>query len=326
MTISRKYTQMAKSLLASKSSRLASVSRKERLFEDFYINLLKTSERIENLFGVDGVRQQVFRCDHSFGDPEDGEAKENLRANRAWLLVSELYDYAVEGIDRTFQRDSTSDDASSLVIDAGEVIALLTGEEDAPLEAWHEIVAMGDARVALDEGMGIRVESLSLLANVDVRTVRNAISSGALECNKDDDPYVGNESARLWLSGRRGFRPTVCAGNSIGSIDDVHSPERFGAFLKRCRSARPVASTQELLLAPYPGLTSDVLAEVEAGVFRVPLSLVAPLANFYGVPRGDLLDSVMRVFFPEELQLLTTRVYRDRLTLIASDSRSGGSE
>lgn len=316
---------MAKITPISRSPRLAVVSRKERLFEDFFINMLKTTERIENLFGVRGVKEQVFGCDHSFGDPDEGQAKESLRNNRAWLLASELYDYAVEGIDRTGQSGSVSDGASSLVIDAGEIIALLTGEEDAPLNAWHDVVMMGDARVALHDDLGIRVESLALLANVDVRTVRNAISSGALLCNKEDDPYIGSDSARLWLMGRKGFKATAFASETSLNIAEVETAERFGALLKQRRADRDLGLTpaQEPSLVAYPGLTKEILAEAEAGVFRVPLSVVWPLADYYGIARDELLDCVMRVFFPDELEALSSRLQRSRLSLVATANPNG---
>lgn len=317
---------MAKITSSTKHPRFASVSRKDRLFEDFHINMLQTAERIENLFGVTGVREQVFGCDLCFGDPEDAQAKERLRGNRAWLLVSELFDYAVDGIVRP---GSFPCDASALVIDAGEVIALLTGEEAAPLNEWHDIVMMGDGRVALDDGIGLDVERIALLANVDVRTVRNAMSSGALQSSRHDDPYISSESARLWLMGRKGFKPTVFADEAVIAVGEVQTADRFGALLRERRAAREQAlapqteQVEQPRLDAYPGLTVEILAEAEAGVFRAPLSLVWPMADFYGIARDELLDCVMRVFFPNELEALFVARQRSRLSLVPVIEREG---
>lgn len=327
---------MAKISPASKSQRLAVVSRKEQLFEDFFHNMVKTVGRIERLFDVKGVAQQVIGSDHNlygYGEAhqaDEAAAKEHLRGNRAWLLVSELYDYAVEGIDPEGLKNSVSGDAGALVIDAGEVIALLTGEEDAPLQAWHEIVMMADGRYVMDLGEGIKEDRLALLANVDLRTVRNAISSGALVSNKEDGPYIGSDAARAWLMGRKGFKPTVFASDTALKIADVQTPASFGALLQQRRQeherhlADAQAPTAAPLLDAYPGLTKEILAEAEAGVFRVALSMTRPLADYYGIERDALLDCVMRVFFPEELAALT-RARTGNLNLVASsDSVEGG--
>jgi len=321
---------MAKLIPSTKTARLINFSRKERLFEDFFDNMVKTTERIEALFDVTGVKQQVIGSDYSLHSSGKVEAKEHLSNNRAWLLVSELYDYAVEGIDPRSRQHSVSGHPGVLVIDAGEVIALLTGEEDAPLQAWHEIVMMADGRHVMDLGEGIREERLALLANVDLRTVRNAISSGALLSNKEDGPYIGSDSARAWLMGRKGFKPTVFASDTAMEIADVQTPASFGALLRQRRLEREqqfaVAEvpTPAPLLDAYPGLTKEILAEAEAGVFRVALSLTRPLADYYGIDRDAVLDCVMRVFFPEELAALT-RARTGHLNLVASSDSVEGS-
>lgn len=307
-----------------KPSRVVSLPRKERLFEDFFVSMIHTTERIENLFDLSGIKEQVFGYDHSRFDSDSTQAKEKLRTNRAWLLVSELYDYAVDGIDRTGLPGAITDATSSLVIDAGEVIAMLTGEENQPSIDWRDIVKMGDGRVALEDGMGLDVERLALLANVDVRTVRNAVSSGALLTSKHEDPCISNDSARLWLMGRKGFKPTVTAGAERINLSEVHSTDRFGAFLKQRRAERKQglatddAPIPEPMLDVYPGLTREILAEVEAGVFRIPLSLAWPLADFYCIAREEFLSCVMRVFFPEELEVLSASLQRGRLNLVAT--------
>lgn len=326
---------MATKTNTPKNPRVVQISRKERLFDDFFNNMVKTIDRIESLMDVKSVKEQVLGSDHSlygYGDAHlaaEKEAKEHLRRNRAWLLASALYDYAVDGIDPASRKDSVSDHPDALVIDAGEVIALLTGEEDTPLQAWHEIVMMGDGRFSLDQGEGIREDRLALLANVDLRTVRNAISSGALVSSKEDGPYIGSDAARAWLMGRKGFKPTVVASDTALKIADVQTPASFGGLLRQQRMdreqqlANAAVPTPALLLDAYPGLTKKMLAEVEAGVFRLALSLTRPLADYYDIDRDAFLDCVMRVFFPDELEALT-RAKKGHLNLVArSDSAEG---
>jgi hypothetical protein len=332
MIFSWKFSLMAKTSY-SKPPRLIPVPRKDRLFDDFFRNMITTTVRIERLFDVPNFHETVFGKFCSGYEEDLTTPKEKLRSIRAWRLLSELYDYAVEGIDRTGQNDSVTEDTSSLVIDAGEVIALLRGEEEQASPEWDDIVMMGDGRFALEDGMSIDVERLALLANVDVRTVRNAVSSGALETNTHEDKFILNESARVWLMSRKGYKPTVIAGDQKIDIANIHGPDRFGAFLRQRheerRQAQPPegAATIDPLLDAYPGLTPAILAEVEAGVFRVPLSLVWPLADYYGVARHELLECVMRVFFPDELAALrdtTKRGLPGLRAAISEEIKQGG--
>lgn len=300
---------MAKTPTADLPPTRLPADRRQTLFDDFCKNMVSTLFRIESLFDCPGLRERVLGCDIYSWDRQHTVATERLRANRAWSFLSELYDYAVEGIVK--DHGSVADGSSSLVIDAGEIIALLRGEVDRPLLAWHDIVRMGDGRVALEEGVPLDVERIALLANVDVRTVRNAISAGALETieHADDLRLVPAESARLWLLGRKGFKPTVFADDDEIAVDNVHSADRFGAFLRQRRVVRQqgyagVAEGAGVLLDAYPGLTEEILVEVEGGVFRVSLNLSQPLADFYGVDRGEFLACVMRVFFPGELEMI----------------------
>lgn len=296
-------------------SRLVQLPRKERLFEDFFINMVSTTERLEGLLGLSSVQEQVFGRPVSPYEVDLSDAKDRLRASRSWLLVSELYDYAVDGVSCVGTKDSQCDAESTLVLEAGEVIALLTGEESRPDDEWNQIVKMADGRVALAEDLPLDIERMALLANVDVRTVRNAISSGVLQA---EDGRICCSDARAWLRGRKGFKPTVHVHAHAQALSEVDSAEGFGALLSKCRIRRvhEVVVDAKALIDPlsvelpmgaYPGLTQEMLREVEAGVFRLSLSQVSPLADFYGFPREDFLRCVMRIFFPEQLAILVGR-------------------
>lgn len=301
---------MTKKAMA-KAPRMTTISAKDRLFNDFFYCAFRSMERVAHLFQLDGVTAQVFGEGYfpNLAPEVDKAAKTRLRQNRAWHYLSELYDYAIDGVDRTGESGSASDGASSLVIDAGEVIALLTGEEDRPSQEWHDIVRMADGRFALGDGQPLDALRVALLANVDVRTVRNAISAGALITFKQgDDVLVENESARQWLMGRKGFKPTIEIGGTMRLLSAVVTPQEFGDFVRRQRTAMENPNQS---LDTYPGLTEEVLMDAEAGVFRAPLNLVWPMADFYGVSREALLECVMRIYFSEALQTIADRIQRD---------------
>jgi len=278
---------------------MAKTERKEKLFQDFYQAASGTFEALEIQYNITGVTEQLFGK-----SGEEEEAKAKLRSSHAWATLSALYDYAVDGVDG-------GADPMDIVIDGSDVIKLASSENYSPSEEWQDIVAMGDARYALDEGQPFMLYKLALLANVDIRTVRNAVSAGELITFKADDMvHVENASARRWLHGRRGFKPTVVAGGETHTnLENVSSPAEFAAFLatrrERIGAAQQNAPDNKLVVF-HPSATPQALAQLEAGVFSLPLDAVFPLADFYQLDRKSFLDCVMRVFFADELRMLSS--------------------
>ncbi len=279
---------MAKSTLKSTSSGFT----KEELFDNFYFVTKHALEDLESRFQIEGVADLVF-----VNGQGEAEAKKTLRTNNAWKILSDLYDYAVSGI------DSSEDEQTSFIVTEGaEVLLLVTTHEYAPSQRWEEIVWMADGRFSLDDGESIDIRKLALLANVDVRTVRNAISAGELESFKTEaGNFVANAPARRWLHGRKGFKPTVPRFQDVRSnLSQLESPAQIAAFLvaRREKLARSIGDA--------PAALQSASEKVEAGIFDVPLDMAFPLADFYQVPRKEFLHSVMRIFFGEQLDLLTT--------------------
>jgi len=293
------------------------ISLKEQLFADIFDNLVSTARRLEALFELEGVEQSIFGVE-VYGEKARAEAQQAVRANRAWKLLSALYDYAIDGVHPDSVPDASWDGASSLVIDAGEVLALLTGEENWPSSQWQDILRMADGRVALEEGTALDIERIALLADVDIRTVRNAISSGALaiadNIGLSERPFpsagtlIASADALAWLVGRRGYKHSVPPYAHAGSLQDIGSALHLGTFLRQRREDGPAPIARTHIaerLEAYPALTLETINKIEEGSLQIPLHLVIPLADFYGVSRNDLLGTVMRVFYPQELQLLT---------------------
>lgn len=272
----------------------------DRLFNDFYHAAKGTFEALEIQYAIDGVCAQIFG-----NDADDSNAQGNLRKSQAWSTLQAVYDYAVHGIPPSVEHDGES----SLVINASDVLKLASSEEYWPSKEWDNIIWMGDGRFGLDEGSPILVEKVALLANVDVRTVRNAISSGELISFKNDydgEIYIENTSARRWLLGKKGFKPTVLQNdNAPNELSKVQTPADFGMFLSAQKKRIGIEQADNKLLPRYPCARPDTLAELESGVFNLPLDAVFPVADFYQIHRKEFLDCVMRVFFPDELHMLS---------------------
>ncbi|MDO8263402.1 MAG: hypothetical protein Q7T21_09255 [Gallionella sp.] len=285
---------------------------KEKLFNDFFHSALGTMEALEQHYNVTGVVNQIFGNDGSNRENED-QAKSSLRNSYAWTELSALYDYAMHGI------VSNLDGPDSVVINGSDVLKLASSEEYWTSAEWDAIIAMGDGRFALDDGEDITIFKLSLLAKVDMRTVRNAISAGHLVANKRNTLLEGeqicveNASARRWLHGRKSFKPTVVPGDAQHlSLKSVNGPAEFGAFLVSQRKRIGLNNDAGKLVVLHNCVDPKAIAQLEAGIFSLPLDAVFPLADFYQVGRKELLDCVMRVFFVDELIMLSSTVTDQR--------------
>jgi hypothetical protein len=282
------------------SARENAKTEKEILFEDFYSTAATMFSEIERLFNVDGLCNQVFgrELPGNFVDDES-DSKERLRSTFAWTVLSNVYDYAVEGLDR-------DGEAMSLVLDSGLLLSLLHNDERHVSEKWGDIVAMADGRYAIDEGMPIDHYKVALLANVDLRTVRNAISAGELAAFKQDEfLFIENTSAWNWLHARKGFRRTIQQDPSqFSDLGEVESPLQFGAFLSKQREKLRLNDDDNKLVVRHPYVLPADLERLEAGVFTLPIDTVFPLADFYQIGRKVFLEAVMRIFFQKELDLL----------------------
>lgn len=283
---------------------MANKFEKEALFNDYFDLAVRVMPAYEEVFSIEGICEQMFgtspEIDGQFADAEAAaEAVAKVRASSAWNTLERLYEYAVAGI---LPADT---EAEEIVIGGSEVLTMLEYENDSVSDEWHSVVELGDARFALDDGIDVSAENVALLANVDVRTVRNAISAGNLLAAKvEGKTRVNNQSARQWLSGRRGFTPTRVAGRDVLDMAKVRTAAEFGAALAGRRNDLdlPLVGDKESGLPSSVG--ADAIAAIENGSFQLPLDAVFPLADFYQIDRKEMLGAVMRVFYPEQMKAL----------------------
>lgn len=277
---------------------------KEVLFENYFQTANKVFSTFESVFSVEGVWSKIIGVDDSekygFSTPlTEQAARDHVRASSAWQSLSQLYDYAVDGL------IESGTHPIDVVIGGAEVLSYITTENEGPTIEWEHITAQGDGRYALDDGEYILLDKLALLAGVDVRTVRNAVSTGELVANKDDEgTFIENTSARNWLSGRRSFKPTVNLNRGLEELTKVSSPAEFGAFLVAQRKKIGLDGDEKKLAVFHPSVDSRAIMEIETGVFKLPIDTVFSIADFYQVDRKELLSCVMSVFFGEQLSAL----------------------
>lgn len=277
---------------------------KETLFQDYFDTANEVLYTFEVTFGIKGVWQQFFGIESgdrfSFNSPEINKtAQEFVLRSGAWRALSDLYDYAIDGI-------AGNMDPTDIVIGGAEVLSFMQTENRSHSEEWQMVTAKGDGRFTLDDGDDVPIEKVALLADVDVRTVRNAISAGEMTAYKVTDglrpgQYVENASARQWLQGRRGFKATVMDTNTIVGLEQVTTPAAFGAFLSSQRQKLALDTKDGKLAVFHPAVDGSAVSALEAGIFNLPLNAVFPIADFYQLERKAFLACVMRVFFADQL-------------------------
>lgn len=294
---------------------MAKKTHKEQLFDNFFVATSVVLESLEEHFLVSGVVDQVFGKDAFGQNSNEALAKDKLRASNAWKEMSALYEYAVNGVvDPDYDTEQYAD-RSYIVTNGAQITELLASGVARLSKEWTDLYCMGDGRFCLDGGSDVMVSKLALLANVDLRTVRNAASSGQLATRKSKNFLEGdaicaeNASARRWLIGRKGFKPTLRTNNEREQIGDINDPSGFASFLIDQRleiESELDANDVSKRSVNHPSVNQEAIKQLEAGVFALPLDAVFPIADYYQVEHKKLLECVMRVFFSEELSMLAS--------------------
>lgn len=284
---------------------------KDALFNDYLLALWQAMEHIERTFEVQGISEQVL----GERPPEEGRsgtydlallsanARSHVEHSKSWGILSGLYDYAVDGL------LSDGDFAEDLVLYGKEILSVLIVEDSSPCQEWFDIVLMGDTRFGLHGGGQFLPESLAMLANVDVRTVRNAISAGDLDARKVmGDLWIEHDSALRWLQRRRGFKPTRIINMRGVDLKEIASPLVMAAFLKERREKLKLNDHRDTLPPAHPATNDQTLKNLEDGIFTLTLDAAFPLADFYQLERIDFLKALMRCFYPEQYKALTENI------------------
>lgn len=266
---------------------------KEQLFEHFYQATCHTLLNLEAHFSIANVLTQVV------GANENADAqKTRLKASYAWDCLSKMFDFSVDG----YLGDQ---DPLDLIINGRDVLNLVSFEVSPEASPWTPVLEGAEARLCLEEQRPMHAYHAALLANVDIRTVRNAMSAGELRGTKaDGETLIDIDSARAWLLGRKGYRPTIRTADTQSTLSDQKTPERLGAYLKMVREQRIGMDFDQDERLGNLGLKPIDIQEIESGIFRKPIDHAKALADYYCIPRGEFLWKVMELFFYEEMSLL----------------------
>lgn len=280
---------------------------KDELFRQAFDACKGTIELIDIYFlgftnnAEDTLTKRIFGIDLDRPEENDEEVSSAaFRKTVVWENLDALYNYAVEGV---LPKGEHPED---VVLCGVEALTLVSSEnvgfsERSPA---FDLVSAADGRFGLDDGKDIELTKLANLANIDERTVRNAISAGELYANGSKPVYIDNQSARSWLRNRRGYKPTQIPSKESTSFADVNTPAEFGAFLKSQYERLYPDTAKGSLMPMHSAIGVDTLASLEAGVFNLPIDACSVLADFYQIERQLFLCKVMEIFYGEELHSL----------------------
>jgi hypothetical protein len=289
----------------NRSTKVAKILNKEELFENFLNTTIETFKIIDTTFNVE-IFKDFFGVaeEETHSNSGRGIAFQHCRSSPAWTELNNLYDFAVEGILKGSSDGDPMERAAELVIGAAEMLSLITTENNGPCAEWDHVVALGDGRYGLDTGEDIEARKLALLAGIDQRTVRNAISANELDASKESGTvFISNKSAVRWLSSRRGYTPTRHISIEGRALASISSATELGAYLSTRRDSLNIALED----GKYPEIRLETIVEFEAGQFNFSLDDTYPLADFYQIDRGELLEAVMRSFYPNQFKALVER-------------------
>lgn len=169
----------------------------------------------------------------------------------------------------------------------------------------------------------LSVKEIALLGCIDERSVRNAISHGDIKASKDGSATaISNAEARQWLSGRRGYNPTVWTGNDMEGLDRVNTISQFTDYLQTRRKEIATSDSIEdflsasisesptldvtMLFGDEVQISAKDVQILESGEFPWPISICYQFSVFYKVTNLSMTETVMKLFFLDQYQLLFT--------------------
>ena len=262
----------------------------------------------------------------------------HIRSTRIGRLLPVWFKYAYHGVvaagfepDYWEQADGAlerlGDFLGLLRIDDGyfEDCLLTVGADIGPGKAIQghlsDLVRRVHARLALDQGATLDIEALALLADMNERSVRNAVSlDGDARLVLGDDSKASNEEAVRWLNGRRGFVATKRrelpreAEQLPAALDDIEIP---GFLESRLKALWDRPDYQDGVVADATGQPAWLVrAAREAGLRPERLDAATQLPfdihphECEGLAKAARLDpvwftyQVMTALFPKEIDML----------------------
>jgi hypothetical protein len=151
---------------------------------------------------------------------EDFDVTSRIDWPRLVAAYTALYAYGDSGVIHAESDEDTIEAGKQRIKDAmaeADMIAEILANASSAGSALDSIRALASGRWALDHGGSLTPQQIARLAEVDLKTVRNAISAKEMAT---EDGTVPAASALEYLSKRRNFRPSQWRESGLTKIED----------------------------------------------------------------------------------------------------------
>lgn len=281
---------------------------KDQFFQNIFHCALGNFAEIETNMHITGIISQVFGInDFEYNYTELPElasnkllAQQNFMNHPIWHPFDKTYEYAVNGIANTYSIDELNE-----CVDFSHI---LNSDHFQIHSRSHEIITMALVRYALENESTVNFfdlgntnypQAIAKLANIDVRTLKNAISANEIEMLSKG--ILSASSLKQWLLGRKGFKPTIYQKDKSLNYF-FNSPNTFAQVIATVREELGEKfDPKELILLTKQ---ENIIKELESGIFNLPLQCIPILSKIYHIPHPILLKQILKTFYPKEYALL----------------------
>ena len=271
-----------------------------------YIAANKSMFNADLNFAIFGIDNSTLQKKYTIN--EEAKLYEKYFSDKwQWDILSKSYEYGFYGV---LPNGVNADDIENgiplkTIMEMLELIGNKGTNQSKIVCYLYDILDAGLGRQRLDQGTNLTIINIALLANVDERTVRNAISAKELEATKlDNEISIDNKSAINWLSSRKGFNSTKFPNLETTNFDDIKSIPEFGAYLKKIRENLGIDISNQRWISEEKGIRKEHILGIEQGIFILSIDKCEVLSDFYNIDRSSFLLKVMGLFFKEELELI----------------------
>jgi hypothetical protein len=285
---------------------------KEDFFQNIYECALGNFSTMEACLGIHGIMGQVFGVNDfeelgsasdlpQFKIKQEAEiARNHFMNGKIWYPFECVYEYAVNGNGWKCCIDELTD--------CVDFLHILHSDHFQISSKSHEVITMALVRHSLDHdstsmffnaGDCNYPLAIAQLANVDLRTVKNAVSGGEIEALSKNE--LSASSLKQWLLNRKGFKPTFYTKHNDYFFNSQAS---FAEILKNARANMGEQFDPKDLTNVCPN-HPNIIEQLELGVLELSLDKLSLVAKVYQIPYPILFKNVMQTYYPNEYALLT---------------------
>lgn len=181
----------------------------------------------------------------------------------------------------------------------------------------QEMLDRADARHRLDTGDALTIKDIAILADMNERSVRNALrAEGENRLVSLDGEQVENHDALRWLRTRRGgFKETIVTVFQDDDVPDCLSYGQIGPFIGHRISKLFPVSEDDLLTAPSSWTQAsrklqwpvERLHAIAEDIGNIEIDECRPLARVLRVDPAWFTEQVLCALHPKEMELVLFR-------------------